>query len=246
LARSGGWRGVERRVQERLAGRAAGGGRGARRRRGAAGGGEAAAEEGKLRQASPAASGAHRGASPPMDTAADPAGSAAQRAITTSPGEGCAGKEKRAAPVMNGHDAAKRGAVPRDAPPGKRGSAGERPGAEQPSARVRQEKGGGVGVGEAEGEGVRLSVGVAVPVPVGDRERVAVPVGDGEGVEVLADDAERVLLGVTIGVGVEGVQFAAPTELKKPRGHGVHAEAPVVLEKVFVPQDEQKEAPGSE
>ena len=69
-------------------------------------------------------------------------------------------------------------------------------GVEQPSGRVRQEKGGGV----AEG----------VPVPVGEGEEVPVPVGEGEGVpeqvgvpllvSVPVPVAEPVRLGVTVPV----------------------------------------------
>jgi hypothetical protein len=70
-------------------------------------------------------------------------------------------------------------------------------------------------------------------VALAEGEEGGVAVGEGEGVAASVRMSVCVLLGDT--VGVEGVQLAAPAELRKPLGHVAHAAAegaPVAWEKV--------------
>lgn len=154
-----------------------------------------AAAEGRDTQASPGAAGAQGGKPAPSFatvTAADPAGTAAQRSRTVSPAEGGTGKDSTAEAAIKGHDAAKMGALPSAAPLGARGAAGSREVAAQLSVRLRQEKGGAVV--EGEGDLLAVALGVAVGGALGVREPL--PVGVAEGVTV------GVAVGVTVSVGV--------------------------------------------
>ena len=197
-------------VHTSVAGGGAGGGSGESRRRRGAGGRDPAEAEGGATHASPAALGAHSGISfPSKDAAADPVGCAAQRTANASPSDGGADRASVAAPKINGHEAVRDGsAPPKSAPPGARGAAGESERLAQPSARERQEKGGGVtlAVEVAEGGGVALAVGVddagdAVDEVVGDVIGEGVSLGVAGTVTDPLDDA--VGKGGAVGVGAE-------------------------------------------
>ena len=93
---------------------------------------------------------------------------------------------------IKGHDAENNDAGRRGAPLGKRGGRGDSAGEAQPSARVRQEKGGGVCVAV----GVRLGEAVGV----GAVEVVGEAVEDMVEVEVMVGEAEEEGVAVVVSV----------------------------------------------
>ena len=203
-------------MQERDVGGGAGAGRGSRRRVAAAGGGAAAAEEGGAKHTSPGIEGAQvgRGAPTGVVTVAEPAGSAAQRARSASPGEGGHGKNRVADAETKGHEAENNGAGRRGAPLEKRGEEGDSAGKAQPSARERQEKGGGVGVAVLDcvekvvPEALLESVARALKESDGDEleraeeEGLVLEEGDEEGLPVVEADALLDSVCVVVGEGV--------------------------------------------
>jgi len=99
----------------------------------------------------------------PSDTVSAPhrGGCTAHVTEANSPREGATGSVSAAAAERKGHDAVKKAGAGSEA----RGESGASTGVAQPSARERQEKGGGVGVGVCEGVRELLLEAEGLPVP---------------------------------------------------------------------------------
>jgi hypothetical protein len=176
--------------------------------------GEDPPEEGKDTQKEPGAE-AHRGraaAGPVGDTARSPGVEARQVRVAASPGEGGAGSENVADAKKKGHEAVRtRGA------PGK-GATATSDGEEQPSGRVRHEKGGGVVDAVAVTDGVSGLVGEAEAVVEAETVAVTDGVGLQEGGAVSPGRLHEVGHGQGAHVAMERAPIAAD---HVPAGQGV-------------------------